>query len=99
MGQNEIVWQWVKYLVSCVVVIGACGMSGCQQNHTDYTKVELRGVRPGPRSSDASLFLVANEKVMIDNPEIAQKLATFFPGLGTGRKSFWGFKIKSPKTL
>jgi hypothetical protein len=35
------------------------------------------------------LFLKSGEKTVIDNPRLAEAMASYFPGLGTGRKSYW----------
>jgi hypothetical protein len=75
-------------LTVCLVALAAASI-GCGTN-VKYTQVELRGVFDKKYSTPESpIFLAKGESVTITNPRIVEKLSSFFPGLGSGRKAFW----------
>ena len=84
----------------CAVVMGfmaSCMAIGCG-SHVKYTQVELHGLLGKERGSpEHPVLLGKGESVSIKDPQIAEKLSSFFPGLGSGRKSYWA--VGSAKTL
>jgi hypothetical protein len=83
--------RYFRMIGAAVLVLAVSGAAiGCAAP-VQYTRVELRGTFPKEDSTpDDPIFLARGETATIDNPRIVAKLASFFPGLSTGRKSFWG---------
>ncbi len=77
----------------CAVVVGflasfmavGCGIA------REYTRVEIYGMKNASTSHSAyPVFISRGESVTINNPRIVEKLSSFFPGLGSGRRPFLG---------
>jgi hypothetical protein len=91
-------------VMACVLALAVAAV-GCGGANVKYTQVELRGViekQNVPKddgSGEFQVFLTRGETALIKDPRIAQKLASFFPGLGTGRKSFSGVHFEKSLEL
>ena len=86
---------------SAIVLAGLlcmCALLGCETAPMQYSSVELRGLLAKELATpEYPVFLNAGESAIVNDPHVAERLAAFFPGLGSGRKAFIG--IKSPKNL
>lgn len=84
--QRVILQRCFWGLCAGVATLAMCGCHGAIQ--CDFIEVEIQGcVDRRVELSDNRLFLLTGESVRIDKPGIIHKLASFFPGLGSGRRS------------
>ena len=71
---------------------------GCASAPRSYSKVEVRGVASRDwATAERPVFLVPGESITITDPYLINALAKFFPGVGSGRVSWFG--INSPHVL
>jgi hypothetical protein len=92
---KDPVWSWRlcgDLVAMGMVVVGAYSTGGCQSSaHVEYTQVELRGcLDPADRKLETPeypVFLTSGETVKIADPYVAQEMAEYFPGLGSGRRA------------
>ena len=91
-------WTMLAVGLLSVVMLG-----GCASAPRNYSTVELRGlVSKDASTAELPIFLSHShlsppETVTITDPYLIKALAKFFPGLGSGRFSFFG--INSPPVL
>lgn len=89
--------SWAKWYI--MILCGSIGFvhAGCCASPTVYKYAKVVGVMDSGEPAAPTSLLTAGETVVIDDLPAVQKLASFFPGMGSGRRGMLG--IKSPKEL
>lgn len=87
----------MPYLFSLLLLaLGGCTSQAAPS--ATFVKVEIRGtLEENTKDPNRPIFLRRGESVKIDDRVVVGKLAEFFPGLGSGRKS--GAGVHSPPIL
>jgi hypothetical protein len=86
-------WRFLSF--ACLF----CGLvtAGCSSSKIEYSQVSISdrsGIFAGSptRAHEGKVILIKDK-------EIANHMATFFPGMGTGRRSFWVVGLIEDATL